>query len=168
MSLSSIEAREARILGVRLGYGFCGLDDVEQWATRLIERMDDPPYALLQLGLARVNGADVCFEAFGSLGVGKLSPAEFLFAMSVAEPEVMSPQRKYDLLGSIWSQGLEFIQQDPDSSEPALTMLMDALNAQDVIGEYTVGGVSANAAQLAASEYFRRLRKAAADLAVTS
>lgn len=162
MSLSSIELREAVILSVRLGYGLCELDDVEQWATRLIERIDDPPYALLQLGLARVNGAEICFEAFGSLGPGEASPNDFLLAMSSAEPQSMSHKQQYDLLGAIWQRGLDYVRQDPTDNNPVLSLLIQALDVHDAMDALETVGTTSEITKLAVSNYFRRLRESAA------
>lgn len=168
MSLSSIEVREARMLSVRLGYGLCELDDVEQWATRLIERIDDPPYALLQLGLARVNGADTCFEAFGSLGLGPVIPGEFLLAMSSADPDAMSLQELHNLLWAIWERWLSYISQGGADRDPALPVLDQAINAHDVFRAHQTGSASAAAARNAAVDYFRLVREAAARITVSS
>lgn len=168
MSLSSIELREARILSVRLGYGLCELDDVEQWATPLIERMDEPPYALLQLGLARVNGADICFEAFGSLDIGKAGPGEFLLAMSSAEPSKMTLQQLHNLLWSIWERWLSYLTQEGVTRDPALPILERAINAHDVFRENQNGTANPEAARNAATGYFRLVREAAARVTVPS
>lgn len=54
--LDPVDAREGRLLRLKLDLGLCGLDRIEAWADRMIERIDDPPYQLIELSLAHING----------------------------------------------------------------------------------------------------------------
>lgn len=94
MTLDAADVREGRVLRLRLMLGFCELSDVERWADSLIARLDDPPYELVELSLARINGT-----AGLSILVGDSETADdLLLAMASVDPEAYDTKTLADAL----------------------------------------------------------------------
>ena len=164
MTLTPVEAREGRVLRERLGYGLCGLDDVERWADRLIERMEEPPYGLIQLGLARTNGVDVCFEALEELGIGTSSPDEVVLALALVDTENLSPEQLHDMLTSIWPRAIRFEVDDGLGDLLSVQVLYRATVPYDDFLALTRGEIAPAQFRATVGEYFREIREAAASL----
>lgn len=164
MTLTSVEAREGRVLRERLGYGLCELDDVERWADRLIERMEEPPYGLIQLGLARVNGVDACFEAFEALAAGTSTADDILLALASAEVDRMDVMRLYGMLSSISHRATIFDAFEGLGENRSVKALYRAYGPYDDFFFLQEGEISEEQWRKAVRQYVREIREVAAEL----
>ncbi len=162
MSLGPIEACEARILSLRLGYGFCELDQIEDWATRLIERIEQPPHGLLQLGLARLNGVSLCLDAFAALDLGAVGPWEVLIAVASAEPARLEAETLEPVFEDIWLRSLRFESLSSDKDKTAIAFLDRAFVVYDAYAGLKEGTLSAEGMRAIISDYVGVVRNAVA------
>lgn len=125
MILTEVEAREARILREYLTYGLGGLDAVERWADPIAARTSELPFPLIQLGLARANGAEACNQAFEALGIGAISPKEMVNVLAEADFERLSLEQLQAYFLDLWQRAVGFIGGAPQDIE-AVWLLMDA------------------------------------------
>ncbi len=143
MSLTDVETRVARVLRERLTYGFGGLDAVETWADQILARLDDPPYPLIQLGLARANGAQVCCEALNALGIGDTSPTDIASVLASADFSVLSLDDLESYFVDLWQRMIPCLVDGSPGEEDIVSFLFDASQIELAIRSLRSGELDA-------------------------
>jgi hypothetical protein len=143
MSLTDVETRVARVLRERLTYGFGGLDAVESWADPILARLDEPPYPLIQLGLARANGAQVCCEALDALGIGDISPTDIASVLASADFSVLSLDELEFYFLDLWQRMLPLQVDSLPGEEDVVSFLFDSSQIELAIKSMRSGELDA-------------------------
>jgi hypothetical protein len=143
MSLTDLETREARVLRERLTYGFGGLDAVESWAGPILARLERPPYPLIQLGLARANGARVCCEAFDAMGIGDISPTDIASVLASADFSVLSLDDLEFYFVNLWQRMVPLLVDGSPGEEGVVSFLFDSSQIELAIKSMRSGELDA-------------------------
>jgi hypothetical protein len=138
--LGPVDALEGRVLRLRLDLGLCGLDQIEAWADRLIEKLDDPPYELIELSLARVNGYSR--DALDSLAGTTTSGQEILLAFEHVTQESFDLQRICEVLSKAQTMAHELACERGGRGDPALDAINGGFDSYYLLDEYERGRLS--------------------------
>ena len=160
--IAPLEARQGRILKLRLELGLGGLDRVEHWADEQITRHDEPPYELLELALARsLNEHDV--EKLLETVVGSdIEMSDLVAALAPVDPQALTLEELLGLLGrasDIFCTA--FLLQPAGEADASWLALYDTSELRDAFFVMESGGLTVEQVRTLASNHFRKLREIA-------
>lgn len=160
MSLPSLLARKARILGARLELGLAELEEIENWAEAALMSGADMPYEIVELTMARSAGIEEVIRLLGAVGGEIANAAEVLIAVGQANFDDLGPSPARDFLNHVANWGLSL-----QESSPAGRLLIDAYRSADEL-DYALRGevYSMEHATSSARAYFSRVIEMAASL----
>lgn len=166
MTLDAVDVREGRVLRLLWELGLCEYDQLTSWADALIARLEDPPYALTEISLAQA--VELSSSTFDALLGRKYSASEIVVALARVSPDGISIRRLCGALGMVADMAIDLGQGSTDRSDPALGLLHNAFEVHDRHYYLELGETSEAVLRRDASDYFRRIREAAAEVQVAS
>lgn len=166
MTLDAVDVREGRVLRLLWELGLCEYDQLISWADALIARLEDPSYALTEISLAQA--VEPSSRTFDALLGGKFSASETVVALARVNPDGIAIQRLCRALGTVADMAIGLEQDTSGRRSAAPGLLHDAFEVHD--GHYYLerGEIGEAVLRRDASDYFRRIREAAAEADVTS
>ena len=166
MKLDAVDVREGRVLRLLWELGLCEYDRLTSWADALIARLRHPPYELTEISMAHVLEPGV--NPFGTLLGGDYSAREIIAALAQANSDAIALKPLCDALGTVANMAIR-LELNPDTqTDPALVLLHQAFGAHEGYYFFESGTTSEAAVRRDVSEYFRRVREAAAHLEVST
>ncbi len=165
MTLDAVDVREGRVLRLLWELGLCEYDQLINWADALIARLEDPPYALTEISMA--HALELSSKTFDLLLGGKYSASEIVLALARVKPDGIAIRKLCMALGTVADMAIDLGQDSVGQSDPALGLLHDAFEVHDGHYYLELGEMSETVLRRDASDYFRRIRDAAANVEVT-
>lgn len=166
MSLSAVDVREGRVLRYLWDLGLCKPDRFEAWADALIARLDEPPYPLIELSLAKARGF-VSESLDQVLGTG-IDAGEMILALASVEPDEWSSKQLCHALETVSHHAIRLEMDTPAQDERMIAILHDAFQAYDTQYFVQIGHITEAALRRELSDYFRKVREFAASIEAMS
>lgn len=157
MRIAPIDAREGRVLRLRLMLGFCDLNEIERWADKLIARLDDPPYELIELSLAHLNGT----AALSVLVGDDETVDDMLIALASVDPERYDLIRLAEALERAKDLAIGLIAQTREWTREA-DLLGFGIDANGLLKALRQGKLTEEQVRKQMHDHFRQLRELAA------
>lgn len=166
MSLNAVDVREGRVLRYLWDLGLCKPGRFEAWADALIARLDEPPYPLIELSLAKPRG--FLSESLDQmLGTG-IDAGEMILALASVEPDEWSSEQLCHALETVSHHAIRLEPDTPAQDVRMMAILHAAFQAYDAQYFVQIGQITEAVLRRELTDYFRKVREFATSIEAMS